>query len=93
MKSLKPAFLTLEAELKADISTLSDLAEVSLKTLRQYQNMLITLQREKPCPRWASHRLLFVCKEARHAYQEASRTIAKEQLTLAAMQHAREGSA
>lgn len=87
MKSLKPSSLTLEAELKADIATLSDLANVSLATLRQYQTMLITMRREKPCPRWASHRLLFACKEARHAYLEASRTIAEEQQTLAYLQH------
>jgi hypothetical protein len=94
MKPLKQSRLTLEAELKADIATLSALADVSLKTLRQYQTMLVTLRREnQPCSIFARCRLLFVCREAREAYKEASRTIASNRKTLAKLQHAREGRA
>ncbi len=93
MSSIKPERLSLKAEIKADIATMSDIANVSLATLRQYQTMLITLRREKPCPRWGRSRLLFVCREARHAYQEASETIAIARKTLDAMPRDREGRA
>ena len=94
MKILKLSRLTLEAELKADIATLSAIAEVSLKTLRQYQTMLVTLRREnQPCSIFARCRLLFVCRDARNAYQEASRTIAAERLELVDRQRDREGRA
>ncbi|MGL5225127.1 MAG: hypothetical protein ACRC8Q_07405 [Aeromonas sp.] len=91
MKSIKQSRLTVEAELKADTATLSDLAKVSLKDLYQYQIMLVTLRSEnKPYSIFARCRLLFVCREARKAYKEASRTIASNRKQLAILQHARE---
>lgn len=94
MSALKPERLTLEAEIKADIATMSDIAEVSLRTLCQYQSLLETMRRENhPCPRWARQRLLFVCREARTAYQEASETIAIERQELVDLRLDREGRA
>ncbi len=91
MSAIKQERLTLEAEIKADIATMSDIAEVSLRTLCQYQSLLVTMRRENhPCPLWARQRLLFVCREAREAYKEASRTIASNRNELAKLQHARE---
>lgn len=94
MRSIKPERLSLEAELKADIATLSDIARVKLGTLRHYQVMLLILRRRnKPCPPHARCRLLFECRVERSARHTTLGTIEVNWKTLADLQHDREGRA
>lgn len=91
MNTIKPKRLTLEAELKADIATLSDIARVKLATLRHYQGMIITLRRgNQPCPPHARWRLLFECRVERRAHQETLGTIAFDRQMLADLQREQE---
>ncbi|HHQ4559213.1 TPA: hypothetical protein ACSP1Z_003000, partial [Aeromonas hydrophila] len=57
-----PDFSALQAEVEADIATLSAIAKVKLATLRQYQRQLLTLREARlPAPKYALCRLLFEC--------------------------------
>lgn len=68
MSAIKPGRLSLEAELKAELATLQDIAEVKLTSLRQYQTLLVTMRRgNKPCPKYAIYRLLHECRVERRA--------------------------
>lgn len=94
MKSLKPSSLTLEAELKADIATLSDIARVKLTSLRQYQTMLVTMRRgNKPCPKYAIYRLLFECRVERRARLYELEALAAAKDNFAKWYKSEEGSA
>jgi len=68
MSAIKPERLTLEDQLKAELATLQDIAEVKRTSLRQYQTLLVTMRRgNKPRPKYAINRLLFECKVERRA--------------------------
>ncbi|MGL4756713.1 MAG: hypothetical protein ACRCXB_30550 [Aeromonadaceae bacterium] len=68
MSAIKPERLTLEDQLKAELATLQDIAEVKRTSLRQYQTLLVTMRRgNKPRPKYAIHRLLFECRVERRA--------------------------
>lgn len=79
-----PDFSALQAELEADIATLSAIAQVKLATLRQYQRQLLALRESRlPKPRFPRCRLLFVCREERRARIEALDTVAHQERYLA----------
>ncbi|HDT5893000.1 TPA: hypothetical protein QHC12_002182 [Aeromonas hydrophila subsp. hydrophila] len=94
MSAIKPERLTLEDQLKAELATLQDIAEVKRTSLRQYQTLLVTMRRgNKPRPKYAIYRLLFECRVERRA-----RLYGLEALATAVTQYAKwykseEGSA
>ncbi|GAB5991292.1 hypothetical protein [Aeromonas enteropelogenes] len=79
-----PDFSVLQAEIEADIATLSAIAKVKLATLRQYQRQLLALREaHPPRPRFPRCRLLFECREERRARIEALDTAAHRERYLA----------
>ncbi|HDU8489724.1 TPA: hypothetical protein RG418_000662 [Aeromonas hydrophila] len=84
MTEQTPDFSALQAEVEADIATLSAIAKVKLATLRQYQRQLLTLREARlPEPKYALCRLLFECREERRARIEALDTVAHQERYLA----------
>lgn len=79
-----PDYSALQAEVEADITTLSAIAKVELTTLRQYQRQLLALREARlPRPRFARCRLLFACRVERRARQKVLDTIAHQERYLA----------
>lgn len=79
-----PDLSALQAEVEADIATLSAIAKVKLATLRQYQRQLLTLREARlSAPKYALCRLLFECREERRARAEAIVTAAIQAQRLA----------
>lgn len=84
MHNNQPDFSARQAEVEADIATLSAIAKVKLETLRQYQHLLLVLRKAHlPKPRFPRCRLLFECREERRARQEALETVAHQERYLA----------
>ena len=84
MTANTPNFSALQAEVEADIATLSSIAKVKLATLRQYQHQLLALRESRlPKPKHARCRLLFECREERRARIEALDTVAHQERYLA----------
>ncbi|MDM5142625.1 hypothetical protein OB959_23025 [Aeromonas bestiarum] len=78
-----PDFSALQAELEADIATLSAIAQLKLATLHQYQRQLLALREARlPKPKFALCRLLFECRWERRARQKALETISHQELML-----------
>lgn len=79
-----PDFSALQAEIEADIATLSAIAQVKQETLRQYQRQLLALRDARPPrPRFTRCRLLFECREERRARLDALDTISCQERYLA----------
>ncbi|MGL5841189.1 MAG: hypothetical protein ACRCYK_05190 [Aeromonas hydrophila] len=84
MTANTPDFSAQQAEVEADIATLSAIAKVKLAALRQYQHQLLALRKARlPKPRFPRCRLLFECRVERRARLEALDTAAHQERYLA----------
>lgn len=94
MSAIKPESLTLEDQLKAELSTLQDIAEVKRTSLRQYQTLLVTMRRgNKPRKKYAIYRLLFECRLERRARLYELETLAAASASFAKWYKSEEGKA
>jgi hypothetical protein len=79
-----PDFSALQAEVEADIVSLSAIARIKHDALRHYQRQLLALRSARlPSPRYARGRLLFECREERRARLYALDTVAHQERYLA----------
>lgn len=84
MHNNQPDFSALQAEVEADIATLSAIAKVKLENLHQYQRQLLSLREARlPRPKFALCRLLFECREERRDHLKVLETIAHQEQYLA----------